>query len=152
MQFSSIRMHLVLALLIFPISAWAQDKVEREAEIHKNVKLIVMATPPETPQDIAGQYRSFMPIFEDVLKQSIKDQPDDCSLTLRLSFGIKEIGSGKVKRPLAKVTAFRRNSRQEFLGTFILYSYATASLVNKEETEQFLKKQILEPAECSKPQ
>ena len=81
MQFFSIRMHLVLALLIFPISAWAQDKVEREAEIHKNVKLSIMAVPPDTPEDIAKQYRSFVPIFEDVLKQSIKDQSDDCSLT-----------------------------------------------------------------------
>ena len=152
MQFSSIRMHLVLALLIFPGGAWAQDKVEREVEIHKNVKLTILAAATDTPQDLLGQYRSFLPIFEDVLKQSTKDQSDECSLTLRLSFGIKEIGSAKAKRPLAKVTAFRRNSRQEFLGTFILYSYATSGLVNKEETEQFLKKQILEPAECSKPE
>ncbi len=77
MQFSSIRLHLVLALLIFSISAWAQEKVDREAEIHKNVKLIMMAIPPDTPEDIAKQYRSFVPIFEDVLKQSIKDQSDD---------------------------------------------------------------------------
>ena len=152
MQFSSIRMHLVLALLIFPVGVWAQEKVEREVEIHKNVKLTILAATPDTPEDLGGQYRSFLPIFEEVLKQNTKDQSDECSLTLRLSFGIKEIGSAKVKRPMAKVTAFRRNSKQEFLGTLILYSYATSGLVNKEETEQFLKKQILEPAECSKPE
>ena len=152
MQFSCIRMHLVLALLLFPVGVWAQDKVEREVEIHRNVKLTVLAAAPDTPEDISGQCRSFLPIFEEALRQSTKDQSDECSLTLRLSFGIKEIGSAKIKRPMARVTAFRRNSKQEFLGTFILYSYATSGLVNKEETELFLKKQILEPAECSKPE
>ena len=150
MQFLNIRMHLVLAFLIISWSVWAQDKIEREVEIHKNVKLIIMASAPDTPAEIVSQYRSFLPIFEDVLKQGTKDQSDECSLTLRLSFGIKEIGAAKVKRPMARVTAFRRNSKQEFLGTLILYSYANAGLVNKEETDQFLKKQILEPAECSK--
>jgi hypothetical protein len=151
MQFPNIRMYLVLAFLIIPWSVWAQEKVEREIEIHKNVKLAIMTIAPDTPAEMAGQYKSFMPIFEDVLKQSTKDQSDECSLTLRLAFGIKEIGASRVKRPMARVTAFRRNSRQEFLGTFILYSYANAGLVNKEETDLFLKKQILEPAECSKP-
>jgi hypothetical protein len=149
MQFPNIRMYLVLAFLMISWSVWAQDKVEREVEIHKNVKLAIMTAAPDTPAEIASQFRSFLPIFEDVLKQNTKDQPDECSLTLRLSFGIKEIGAARVKRPMAKVNAFRRNSRQEFLGTFILYSYATTGLVNKEETEQFLKKQILEPAECT---
>jgi hypothetical protein len=148
MQFPNIRMHLVLAFLIIPWSVWAQEKVEREVEIHKNVKLTIMTAAPDIPAEISSQFRSFLPIFEDVLKQNTKDQSDECYLTLRLSFGLKEIGAAKVKRPMARVNAFRRNSKQEFLGTFILYSYATAGLVNKEETEQFLKKQILEPAEC----
>src|SRR5512136_2772216 len=99
MQFPNIRMYLVLAFLIIPWSVWAQDKVEREIEIHKNVKLAIMTTAPDTPAEMASQYKNFMPIFEDVLKQSTKDQSDECSLTLRLSFGIKEIGASRVKRP-----------------------------------------------------
>jgi hypothetical protein len=150
MQFPNTRMHLVLAFLFISWSVWAQDKVEREVEIHKNVKLTIMVTAQDTPAELASQYRAFLPIFEDVLKQSTKDQLDECALTLRLSFGIKEIGAARVKRPMARVTAFRRNSKQEFLGTFILYSYANAGLVNKEETEQFLNKQILDPAQCNK--
>jgi hypothetical protein len=148
MQSPIIRIHLVLAFLIISWSVWGQEKVEREVEIHKNVKLAIMAVAPDTPTELSSQYRGFLPIFEDVLKQSTKDQPDECSLTIRLAFGIKEIGAARVKRPMARVSAFRRNSKQEFLGTFILYSYATSGLVNKEETELFLTKQILEPAEC----
>jgi hypothetical protein len=148
MQFRSVRMPMALLLLTFPLGAWAQGKIDREVEIHKNVKLIVMKATPDVTEDIADQYRSFLPIFEDVLKQNTIDQPDECSLTLRVAIGIKEIGSGKVKRPIAHITAFRRNSRQEYLATLILYSYATSGLINKEETELFLKKQVLGPSEC----
>jgi hypothetical protein len=35
------------------------------------------------------------------------------------------------------------------MATFILYSYLSAGPVNKEETEQFLKKQILDCAICN---
>jgi hypothetical protein len=152
MQFPNVRMPMVLALLVFSWSVLAQDKTDRDVEMHKNVKLIETAAAPDIPEDIVTQYRSFLPIFEDALKQNTKDQSDECSLTLRVAIAVKEIGSGKIKRPMARVSAFRRNSKQEYLGTLILYSYATSGVVSKEETEQFLKKQILEPAECSKPE
>jgi hypothetical protein len=119
-------------------------------EIHKNIKLIETAAPADIPEDMAKQYQSFLPILEESLKENTTDQSDECLLTLRVAPGIKEIGSAKVKRPMARVSAFRRNSKQEYLGTFILYSYASSGPVNKEETGQFLKKQILEPAECHK--
>ncbi len=150
MQFPKVRMYMVLALLVFSWSVWAQEKTDREAEIHKNIKIIILAPAPDIPADIANQYKSFLPIFEEALKESIGDQTDECGLTIRLSAGIKEIGSAKVKRPMARITAYRRNSRQEFVGSLILYSYATAGLVNKEETAQFLAKQILDPAACKK--
>ena len=148
MQFPNVRTAIALALLIFSWSVWAQEKIAREVTICKNVKLIIMAAAPDIPEDIANQYRNFQPILEDVLKENVKDQSDECALTLRVGIGIKEIGSAKVKRPMATVSAFRRNSKQEYIGTFILYSYATSGLVNKEDTELFLKRQILEPAEC----
>jgi hypothetical protein len=151
MQFPNVRMHMVLALLIFSWGVCAQEKTDRDVEIHKNVKLIITAPAPDIPEDIANQYRGFLPILEEVLKQDTSDQSDECSLTLRVAIGIKEIGSAKTKRPMARVTAFRRNSKQEYIGSFILYSYATSGPVNKEETDQFLKKQILDPAECKKP-
>jgi hypothetical protein len=138
-----------LAFVFIPWNVRAQDS--REIEIRKNVKLVEMALPTDIPSDIAGQYRSFLPILEQSLKDATTDQSDECAITFRVSAGIKEVGAAKVKRPLANVTAFRRNSKQEYLGSFILYSYINAGPVNKEETSQFLKKQILEPAgECRK--
>ncbi len=150
MQFPNIRMFGALAFLFLSWSVWAQEKVDREVEIHKNIKLIILAAAPEIPEDILKQYHGFLPVLEEALKETTVDQSDECTLTLRVAAGVKEIGSAKTKRPMARVTAFRRNSKQEYLGTFILYSYITAGPVNKEETAQFLKKQILEPAECRK--
>ncbi len=150
MQFPKVRTHMVLALLFLSWSVWAQETIDREAEIHKNVKLVILAPAPDIPGDIAAQYKSFIPVFQEALSESIGDQTDECGLTIRLAIGVKEIGAAKVKRPMARVTAFRRNSRQEYVATFILYSYATQGLVSKEETQQFLKKQILDPAECKK--
>ncbi len=143
---------MILALLFFSWNVCAQEKSDREMEIHKNVKLIELGIPSDIPEDIATQYRAFLPILEDSLKESTTSQSDECSLTLRVNAGVKEVGSAKTKRPLAKITAFRRNSRQEYLAQFILYSYANSGPVNKDETIQFLKKQILEPGECRKPE
>lgn len=151
MQFPKILASIVIAVLFFMLSGSAQEnKPDREMEIHKNVKLVELAVGPDVPEDMVKQYRAFLPILEDSLKDSTTDQPDECSLTIRVNAGVKEVGSAKTKRPLARITAFRRNSRQEYLGQFILYSYVNAGLVNKDETTQFLKKQVLEPAACPK--
>ena len=117
---------MVLALLFFSWTVWAQEKADRELEIHKNVKLIELGSAPSVPEDLVKQYRAFLPLLEDSLKSSTTDQSDDCSLTLRVSGDIKEVGSAKTKRPFARITAFRRNSKQEYVGVFILYSYITA--------------------------
>ena len=150
MQFPKTLSSMVLALLFFSWTVWAQEKADRELEIHKNVKLVELSIASDLPEDLTKQYRAFLPMLEDSLKSSTTDQADDCSLTLRVSADMKEVGSAKTKRPLARITAFRRNSKQEYVGQFILYSYQTAGPVNKDETIQFLKKQILEPAECHK--
>jgi hypothetical protein len=148
MQFPKIRMITTLAFLFLVWNVWAQDKIDREVDVHKNVKLIVMAPSADLPEDVAKRFSVFLPIFEEALKESTADQSDDCALTIRVSAGVKEIGSAKTKRPLARIAAYRRNSRQEYLGNFILHSYITDGPVNKEETTQFLTKQILEPAVC----
>ena len=150
MQFPKIRTHLILALLFFSWSVFAQENTGREVQIHKNVKLIEMPAASDIPEDIAAQQRSFGPIFEQALKKTTADEADECALTIRLALGIKEIGAAKTKRPIARVTAFRKGAKQEFVGTLILYSYVTSGMVNTEETEQFLKKQILEPSTCTK--
>jgi hypothetical protein len=150
MRLAKVPILLGLAFLFCAWSVWAQESVDREVEIHKNIKLIMLAPAAETPQDVLTQYKNFLPIFEQALKESTADQSDECTLTLRVGATFKEVGAAKVKRPMARVTAFRRNSRQEYVGSFILYSYVTSGPVNKEETGQFLKKQILEPAECRK--
>jgi hypothetical protein len=148
MQFPKVQLFLAVAFLFFSCNGSAQEKIDREVEIHRNIKLIEIAPSSDIPEDLAAQYRSFLPILEAALKESISAQSDECSLTIRVSSGIKEIGSAKVKRPMARVSAFRRNSKQEYLGNLILYSYVSAGPLNKEETMQFLKKQILDPAEC----
>ena len=59
--------------------------------------------------------------------------------------GVKEVGSAKIKRPLAQITAYEKNSKNEYLGNLLLYSYVTGETVNKEEIERFLMRQILNP-------
>jgi hypothetical protein len=129
----------------------AQEESDREIEIRKNVKLIQIAEKPGLTADLASQYRSFLPVFREVLKENTKDHGADNSLILRVEPGIKEIGSAKTKRVQARVTSFCKNSKKEFVGSLILYSYLTQGPVNTEETEQFLRKQILEPLECYEP-
>ena len=148
MQFPKPIFFIVLVVLLFSWSVLAQERPDRETEIHKNVKLVEMVVGADVPADLAQQFRAFLPILTDSLKESTADQPDECSLTIRVNAGFKEVGAAKTKRPLARITAFRRNSKQEYVGQFILYSYPNAGLVNKDETTQFLKKQVLEPSEC----
>jgi hypothetical protein len=150
MQFPKSSVYLVFASLVFSVSLYAQEKSDREVVVHKNVKLIALAPDSDIPEDIAKQYRSFIPVLEEALKQNTADETDECGLTLRVTAGVKEIGSAKVKRPTARIGAYRRSSRQEYQGVFILHSYVSGNLVNLEETTQFLKKQILEPATCAK--
>lgn len=150
MRIAKVPVLVALAFLFCAWSVWAQENDAREVEIHKNIKLVMVAPKSETPQDVATQYKNFLPILEQALKEGTVDQSDECALTLRVTASFKEIGAAKVKRPYAHVTAFRRNSRQEYVGSFSLYSYLNSGPVDKVETGNFLKKQILEPAECRK--
>jgi hypothetical protein len=134
--------------MLLGLKSGATQTSDRETEIRKNIKLIEESASPDIPADLAAQYQNFIPIFKDALKAVTKDQPDDSVLIIRIGAGFKEVGAAKVKRAQARVSAFCRNSKQEFVGNFLLYSYLTSGPVNKEEAEQFLKKQILEPLDC----
>jgi hypothetical protein len=132
-------------VLLFSCSVGAQEKAEREIEIHTNVRLILMAIPPEMPKELRARYQQFLPLFEEALKESTSDRGLESALTIRLVPDMKEIGSAKTKRAIARVTAYRKDSKREFIGNFLLYNYSTGETVNKKDIEQFLKKQILNP-------
>ena len=72
----------------------------------QNLKLIEMPMISDVFADAAKQ---FLPLFKDSLKEITADQSEDCSLTLRVTIGVKEVGAAKIKRPIARVVAFRRN-------------------------------------------
>jgi hypothetical protein len=150
MKFRNFSRYVVLASLLFAWSAKAQEKIDKEVEIRKNIKVVQQVVPANVPEDIVKQYSNFLPVFVEALKDNTKDESDECALILKVSAGMKEVGSAKIKRPQANITAYRRNSKQEYVGSFLLYSYTTNGPVNKDETAQFLKRQILDPSECSK--
>jgi hypothetical protein len=147
MKVPNIRLFLTLAFLLFSCTVLAQEK-GREVEIRKNVKLVEMSPAPETPDDLIKEYQTFLPMLIQSLKESTTDQSDECTLTLRVNAGFKAVGAAKIKRPTADITAFRKNAKTEYSGRLILYSYITSGPVSKEEASQFLKKQILDVAEC----
>jgi hypothetical protein len=147
MRFPNIRLFLAFAFLLFSCTIWAQEK-GRDVEIRKNVKLVEMPPAAETPDDLVKNYKDLMPMLIQSLKESTTDQTDECALTVRVSAGFKVVGAAKIKRPTADITAFRKNAKSEYSGRLILYSYITSGPVSKEETSQFLKKQILDVAEC----
>jgi hypothetical protein len=143
---------LISSALLCLMLAWsvdAQENTDREVDIHKNVKLQISAASPEIPAGFATQYLAFLPMLESVLKETITNQTDECSLTIKVSPIVREIGSvNKIKRAAAKITAFRKNAKQEFFGNLLLYSVVNSGPVTKDETQQFLKRQILDPNEC----
>lgn len=144
MRLSDVPIFLAL-MLLFSCYVGAQEKTEREIDIHKNVRLVLMSIPQEMPEELKDRYRHFLPLFEEALKENTSDQASESALTIRLVPGTKEVGSRKTKRVIAHITAYRKDSRREFIGSFLLYSYSTGETVNKEEIKQFLKQQILTP-------
>ncbi len=149
MRCAVVLVSLLPVLLPLPQFVEAQDNPGHEIEIHKNVKLIEMTARASLPAELNGSYLSFLPLLEEVLRENTTEQPPECALTVRVVPGTKEVGSTKVTRALARVTAFRKNSKNEFMGTLILYSYATNGPLSKEETKRFLKLTVLDPAKCA---
>ncbi|HSW40704.1 MAG TPA: hypothetical protein VLL97_14570, partial [Acidobacteriota bacterium] len=128
-----------------------QMKSDREIEVRKNVRLVEFAPTREIPGEIAEMYYAFLPLFEDVLKEHTRDQTDKDNMVIRIAARAREVGSAKTQYPQAQVIAFCRGSTEQYIGYFFLYDFATGGLVNREVTEQFLRKQILEPLKCYLP-
>jgi len=136
-----------LILMLLAGSLAAQEG--SEITVHKNVRLIEMAIPENIPKELADKYRAFLPVFEKTLIENTSEQTSENAITFRVVPGIKEIGSAKTKRVYARITAYRKNSKNEYVGSLLLHNYATGKLVSKEEIAQFLAQQILKPLGAS---
>jgi hypothetical protein len=134
---------LIAVMLMLSCSVGAQEKTEQEIEIHKNVRLIIMAIPQEVPEELKDRYQGFLPLFEEALKENTSDQALENALTVRIVPGIKEIGAAKTKRVIVYVTIYRKNSNKEFIASFLLHNYATGENVSEKEIGQFLKKILI---------
>jgi hypothetical protein len=134
-----------LGFLLLAAAVGAQQNAATEVQIHENVKLIEMAIPQDIPQEFREKYKSFLPLFEEALKENTSGQTADKAITFRIVPGIKEVGSTKTKRVIAKITAYRTRAKTEYVGNLLLHSYVTGGTVSKEEIGSFLAKQILSP-------
>ena len=71
MQFPNFRMLTVLAVLLLSIPVFAQNKTDREIDIHENVKLVIMTVSSDVPEDMAKQFRLFIPVLEEVFQRTV---------------------------------------------------------------------------------
>ena len=137
---------ILFLFMLLPLwSVPAQEKPEREIDIHDNVRLLEMPIPQDLPEEFKAKYQ----VFLQQLKTALTEKTAECSsaeaITVQVRPGIREVGFNRTKRPMASVTAFKKNSGNEFRGDLLLHSYATGETVNKEEIEKFLTRQILDP-------
>ena len=139
---------LVFLTLFIPKNLVAQGRPSQATTIHENVKLIELPIPATLPEEVKSEYLSFLPLFEEVVRESTTDQSLDCELTIQVVAGVKKIGSKQTQRATARVTAFRKHAKREFFATLILHSYTTGKAVNKAEIKRFLQQRILGPARC----
>ena len=139
-----IRFSVLLMILSLPLfNVEAQEKADNETDIHKNVKLLEMPIPPNMPEDFKAKYQIFLGQLKEVLKEKTGERSSESALTIQVRAGVKEVGSKKTKQPAARVTAFRRDSKVEWVSIMLLHSYATGEPINNEEIEKFLPLQIL---------
>ena len=142
----------VLFFMIFflPLySAEAQEKPDSETDIYTNVKLLEMPIPQNLPEDFKVKYQTFLGRLKQALKEKTSERSATSALTIQVCPGIKEIGAKRTKQPAARITAFKKDSKSEYVANFLLHSYITGETVNKEEIERFLTLQILNPLESN---
>ena len=140
----SVRFAVFLMILSLPLfNVVAQEKADLETDIHNNVKLMEMPIPSNIPEDYKVKYQFFIHQLKDVLKEKTSERSSESALTIQVRAGIKEVGSKKTKQPAARVTAYTKDSKVEWVAILLLYSYATGETINKQEIEKFLTLQIL---------
>jgi hypothetical protein len=142
----SIRVPILLLLLLLPLSnVKAQEKAEREMDIHNNVRLLEMPIPQNMPEEFRAKYQIFLQQLKEALKENTSEHTSASALTFQVRPGIKEIGLNKTKHVMASIIAYKKDSKSEYRGDILLHSYATGETVNKQEIEKFLTLQILNP-------
>ena len=143
-----IRISIVFMLLCLPLcSVEAQEKAERETDIHNNVKLLEMPIPSNMSDEFKGKYQIFLGRLKQALKDKTSERVSETALTIQVSAGIREVGANRTKQPAARITAFKKGSKSEYVANYLLHSYVTGDTVSKEEIERFLALQILQPIE-----
>jgi hypothetical protein len=146
----SIRISILIMLFSLPLcSAVAQEKAEHETDIYDNVKLMEMPVPPNIPEDFKAKYQVFLGRLKQALKEKTAERSATSALTIQVCPGIKEVGANRTKQPAARITAFKKDSKTEYVANFLIHSYATGDTVTKEEVERFLTLQILNPLESN---
>jgi hypothetical protein len=135
----------ILFLLLPLWSVKAQEKADRGIEIHSNVRLIEMPIPQDMPEEFRTKYQVFLQQLKTTLKEKTSERSSASALIIQVRPGIKEVGLNRTKRAMASITAYKKDSTNEFCGDLLLHSYATGETVNKEEIEKFLTMQILNP-------
>jgi hypothetical protein len=142
----SVCMPILFLLLLLPLwSVKAQEKADRGIEIHSNVRLIEMPIPQDMPEEFRTKYQVFLQQLKTTLKEKTSERSSASALIIQVRPGIKEVGLNRTKRAMASITAYKKDSTNEFCGDLLLHSYATGETVNKEEIEKFLTMQILNP-------
>lgn len=149
-RMKSIRYSVLFMLFSLPFcSVVAQEKAERETDIHDNVKLLEMPVPPNIPEEFRAKYQLFLGRLKQALKDKTSERSSASALVIQVCPGIREVGTSKTKQPAARITAFKKDSKSEYVANVLLYSYATGETVNKEEIERLLALQILNPLDLN---
>lgn len=144
----SVRMTIMGFFLLVPLrGVMAQDKVGFEVDIRSNVRLVTMPIPEDMPQDFKTKYLLFLQQLKESIKAKTAEHTAADALVFQVRPGVKEIGAAKTKRPMASIVAYRKDSKSEFRGDILLYSYSTGENVSREEIDKFLAKQIITPME-----
>ena len=144
-MFRSVRVAMIGLFVLLPLCGIkAQD---RGVEIHSNVRLVAMPIPEDLPPDFQAKYLLFLQQLKDAIKAKTSERTPADALVFRVRPGVKEVGSAKTKRPMASVVAFKNDSKNEYRGDILLYSYATGDTISREEIDKFLAKQIINPLE-----
>jgi hypothetical protein len=146
----SIRFSVLFMLFFLPLcGAEAQEKADSETDIHNNVKLLEMPIPPNIPEDFKAKYQIFLGRLKQALKEKTSERSSTSALTIQVCPGIREVGATRTKQPAARITAFKKDSKSEYVANFLLHSYATGETINKEEIERFLTLQVLNPIDSN---
>ena len=142
-----VRVTILCLLLLLPFCGIKAQEKGFETDIHSNVRLVTMPIPEDMPSDFKAKYLLFLQQLKDAIKAKTSERTAEDAFIFQVRPGIKEVGSTKTQRPMASIVAYRKDSKNEYQGDILLYSYATGENISREEIDKFLAKQIINPLE-----